>query len=86
MEAREVVVSGDLTEDGRLVLDETPDLPPGKVEVRVRAVEGDDAEAPDWFAAVDEARAKLDAQGFKRRSFAEIVADVNAMRDEWDND
>lgn len=86
MEAREVVVSGDLTEDGRLVLDETPDLPPGKVEVRVRALPESQSQADDFWAQIDRIRAEREARGAVGRSFKEIVADVNAMRDEWDDD
>lgn len=72
MEAREVVVSGD--------------LPPGKVEVRVRAAPASQPPTDGFWARIDRIRAERQASGAVNRSFDEIVADVNAMRDEWDDD
>jgi hypothetical protein len=39
MKATEVVVGGALTEDGQLVLDEKPNLPPGRVKVWLRPLD-----------------------------------------------
>jgi hypothetical protein len=84
MATTEVVVRGAVTADGRLVLDEQPQLPPGRVEVTVRPVGGAAPGRRTTFEALEEIWADLDAQGVRGRTGAEAVADVRALRDEWD--
>ncbi len=83
MAATEVVVKGAVTPDGQLILDEPPDVPPGRVEVTVRVVQDEAPKEHPMFATLRRIWADLDASGFRRRSAEEIVADVRAMRDEW---
>jgi hypothetical protein len=83
MATTEVVVKGAVTADGQLVLDEPPDVPPGRVEVTVRVVQDQAPKEHPMFEALRKIHAELDAQGFQGRSMAEAVADVRALRDEW---
>ena len=84
MASAEIVLRGAVTADGRLVLDEEPTLPPGRVEVVLRTID-DATPAPSALLEVlERIWADLDAQGVKGRSAEEAVADVRALRDEWD--
>jgi len=82
MATHEVVLQGAVTPEGRLVLDQDPGLPAGRVEVVVRPVD----EAALSSVLLDVLRPiweRLDAQGFRGgRTLQEAVADVRAMRDE----
>ena len=82
MATHEVVLQGAVTPEGRLVLDENPGLPPGRVEVVVRPAD----EAALSSVLLDVLRPiweRLDEQGFKGgRTLLEAVTDVRAMRDE----
>ncbi|MBM3474621.1 MAG: hypothetical protein FJX75_15260 [Armatimonadetes bacterium] len=84
MATTEVVVKGAVTADGQLVLDEPPDVPPGRVEVTVRVVRERAAGEHPMFETLRRIRAELFAGGFKGRSMEEAVADVRALRDEWE--
>ena len=85
MATTEVVVRGAVTTDGQLVLDEQPDLPPGRVEVTVRPMPSSGTEQPSMFDALRRIWAAQEARGFTGgRSVEEAVADVRALRDEWD--
>jgi hypothetical protein len=79
-----VVLRGALTEDGQLVLDEKPDLPPGRVEIIVRPVRDQTVtgEHP-MFETLKRIWAKQEARGFRGRTLEEAIADVRALRDEW---
>ena len=83
MGTTEVVIRGAVTADGRLILDEPPAVPPGRVEVTVRVVQEETPKQHPMFETLRRIRADLDAKGFKGRSGEEIVAEVRAMRDEW---
>jgi hypothetical protein len=84
MATTEVVVKGAVTADGRLILDEPPALPPRRVEVTVRVVQDEPTGEHPMFRTLRQIWADLDAQGFKGRTMEEAVADVRALRDEWD--
>jgi len=84
MATTEVVVQGAVTADGQLVLDEPPDVPPGRVEVTVRVVRERAPGEHPMFETLRRVRADLAAQGFRGRSMEEAVADVRALRDEWE--
>jgi len=84
MATHEVVLQGAVTPEGRLVLDQEPGLPAGRVEVIVRPAEEPTDVATTLLAVLEPIWAKLDAQGFGGgRTLEEAVADVRAMRDEW---
>lgn len=80
-----VVVRGAVTAEGQLVLDEQPDVPPGRVEVIVRTLQDAVAEQHPMFETLKRIWAEQEARGFTGgRSAEEAVAEVRAMRDEWD--
>jgi hypothetical protein len=84
MSAAEIVVHGAVTADGQLILDERPSLLPGRVEVTLRSLENTATERHPMFETLRRIWAEQDARGFRGRSGEEIVADVRAMRDEWE--
>jgi hypothetical protein len=77
-----VVVRGTLTPEGTLVLDERPGLPPGRVEVRLSAIEPA-AAGEDLMEVLETIHREQRARGFVPRSREEIDADIEAMRREW---
>jgi len=86
MATNEVLVQGAITPDGRLVLDEEPGLPAGRVEVVVRPVPQAEPAEPErpMFDTLRRIWAEQEARGFARgRTLEEAVAEVRAMRDEW---
>jgi len=84
MKPIEVVVQGTVMEDGRLVLDENPNLPPGRVCATLRPVS---SPAPPGETLTDTLRSiwtAQEARGYRGRPWAEIMTDLDALRDEWD--
>jgi hypothetical protein len=82
-----VVLRSTLRPDGTLELAEPVGLPPGPVEVTVKpAPAAAPARAPagDWWQVLQQIRADREARGFVWRTGEEIDADLNAMRDEWE--
>jgi hypothetical protein len=73
-----VEVQGTLTADGALVLDQKPNLPPGRVHVSLRPVEGE----ADVIEVLRRIHAEQAASGYVPRSREEIDADFAAMRQE----
>jgi len=63
MATTEVVVKGAVTADGQLILDEPPDVPPGRVEVTVRVVPDDAPKEHPMFETLRRIHAELDARG-----------------------
>jgi hypothetical protein len=86
MKATEVVVEGALTEDGQLVLDEKPNLPPGRVKVLLRPLDRTAPSEGGLLQAVKELQAAQEARGFAGYPVEELLAELDAMRDEWDED
>jgi hypothetical protein len=74
-----VEVLGTVGPDGTLQLDEKLNVPPGRVRVRVETVP---AETLSGF--VDRTRAELAAAGHRFRTREEIDAEINELRDEWE--
>lgn len=81
METQEVVVEGTLRADGRLELDEKPDLPPGPVRVMVRSISSAQEVEHTW-EVLQRIWAARKARGEPVRSAAEIDASIAAMREE----
>jgi hypothetical protein len=73
-----VEVQGTLRADGTLVLDEKPDLPPGRVRVTMQPAE----QPPDVIEVLRRIHAEQAARGHVPRSREEIDADIAAMREE----
>ncbi len=84
MKQAEVVMEGTVTDDGRVVVEGKPDLPPGRVRITLETVEDAAPAEHPMFATFRQIWADLDARGFRGRTAAEAVADVRALRDEWD--
>jgi len=85
MATTEVVVKDAVTADGHFVLDDPPDVPAGRVEVTVRVVRDEAPGEHPMFETLRQIWADQDARGYTGgRSPEEAVADVRALRDEWD--
>jgi hypothetical protein len=84
MNAIEVMVEGALTEDGQLILDEKPNLPAGRVKVIVRPVGSQVDAHGSLLNAVRELAASQAARGYRPPPVSEALAELDAMRDEWD--
>ena len=75
-----IEIQGTLREDGTLVLDQQPNLPPGRVKVLVQpAVEGD---RNDVTAVLERIHAAQALRGDVPRSVEEIDAYLAEMRDD----
>ncbi len=79
----EVVVHGTLTPDGRLVVDQRVALPPG--EVRVTIAELTPKPRRDVMEVLEEIRAERKRFGMQGRSKEQIDADIDEMRNEWED-
>jgi hypothetical protein len=73
-----VELLGNLRADGTLVLDTNPNLPPGRVRVRIQQAE----EGIDVIEVLRRIRADQAARGHIPRSREEVDADIAAMRQE----
>ena len=76
------IVGGRLNPDGTLELQEKVQLPPGPVEVTVRAVSLPAPPVEDWWQYLQRARLELESLGHRFRTQEEIAADRTAFRDE----
>jgi hypothetical protein len=83
MNAIQVEMQGTLQPDGTLVLDKKPDLPGGRVNVILQMITPI-LPPPNALAVLDAIRAERQALGLTPRSGEEIAAEINAMRDEWE--
>ena len=77
-----VILQGTLKVDGSLELPLPVQLPPGPVEVTVRAVTTDSGQ--DVFTVLARIRAEQQASGHRPRSKEEIDAELRGLRDEWE--
>jgi hypothetical protein len=76
----QTVIQGTLKPDGTLELDEKPNLPPGRVEVLLRAVPPASPPAEDWWQFLQRVRAEREASGHRFRTKEEIDADLEDLR------
>jgi hypothetical protein len=79
MNASQVVVQGILNSDGTLKLNEIPQLPPGPVEVLIRAQPPNQG-GETWWEYLQRGRAELLAQGHAFRTRQEIDEDRARQR------
>jgi hypothetical protein len=79
----QIELHGTLRADGTLILDEKPNLPPGRVRVVVQPLAGTPAK-PDPWAVLQGIWAERRALGLQPRSAEEIDAEINSLRDEWE--
>ena len=80
MNATQVLVQGTLKPDGSLVLDESPQLPSGPVEVLIRVRRAANGGAESWWDYLQRARAELIEQGQSFRTKEEIDDDRARLR------
>ena len=80
MHANAIEMQGTLREDGTLLLDEKPNLPPGRVKVTVEPVP--DLTQTDVWQVLEQIWAGQRARGHVPRSKEEIDADLEASRQE----
>ena len=84
MTTRAIEIQGTLQEDGSLLLDEKPDLPPGRVKVTVEVIL--DYKQTDIWQFFKRIKAEREAQGIAPRSAEEIDAYLATMRDEGERE
>jgi hypothetical protein len=82
MNETQVVMEGTLQPDGTLLLDEKPKLPPGRVRVTMQAVAQATGLEDGFMARMERAWAEQAARGQSPRTRAQIDAEINALRDE----
>jgi hypothetical protein len=79
MSATPIIVRGVVKDDGTLELAEKVNLPPGPVQVTVQP-----APVDEFLARMEKIRADLAASGYVPRTREQIDAEINEMRDEWE--
>lgn len=85
MSQTEVVIEGTLQADGTLVLDEKPNLPPGRVRVVLRQEESIEVPADDPFWQRMQAIWAIPrSPGLPDDGGANTLEEVRRMRGEWD--
>jgi hypothetical protein len=84
MNLSQVEVQGVLQSDGTLLLEERPDLPAGRVKVVIQTLDVATENIDPW-TALEKIWAERKERGIQPRSAAEIDAEINAMRDEWED-
>jgi hypothetical protein len=85
MNSTPVIVHGIVRPDGSLELNQPVALPPGEVEVTVQPVAApQQPKKKDVLAVLERIWAEREAMGLRGRSKEQIDADIQAMRDEWD--
>jgi hypothetical protein len=73
-----------LKPDSTLELDEKPNLPPGRVRVTLEPATAAAPSGPGWWQVLQQIWKEQAASGFQGRSRETIDADLDALRDEWE--
>jgi hypothetical protein len=81
MTTQAIEIQGTLREDGTLLLDQKPNLPPGRVRVMVQPANAVEAVANDAVTVLDQIHAAQALRGHVPRSVEEIDAYHADMRD-----
>ncbi len=85
MSLTETVLEGTILVDGTLELDHKPNLPPGRVTVVLRQMAPIELPKDDPFWQRMQAMWSIrDSQEAKTTSGEDTVAELNRMREEWD--
>src|SRR5262245_15402178 len=82
MTTKAIEIQGTLREDGTLVLDEKPNLPPGRVKVIVEPANRTESAASDVIAVLERIHAAQILRGHVPPSVEEIDAYLADMRDD----
>ena len=80
MSTNAIEIRGTLREDGTLVLDDRPNLPPGRVKVTIEPVP--DLTQTDVWQVLEHIRAGQRARGYVPRTREQIDAELEAARQE----
>jgi hypothetical protein len=83
MSRESIVVPGTVKPDGTLDVTQKVGLPPGPVEVTVRSAKVAASGESVW-TVLDRIHAEQQARGYMPRTREEIDAQINEMRDEWE--
>jgi hypothetical protein len=83
MSLHEVTLEGTLKQDGKLELDQTPNLPQGRVKVIIQA---GSPRRPDggWWQYLQQARRELEAMNYPTMTESEVQSHIEWLR--GDND
>jgi hypothetical protein len=85
MSTSSLEVMGTVRADGTLELDEKLQVPPGRVRVRVEAMPAvEEKPAEGLVEFVDRLRREMEAAGHKFRTKEEIHAEIEELRNEWE--
>jgi hypothetical protein len=84
MDGTTIVLHGTLKSDGTLELDEKPNLPPGRVQVAIKTETPPAPAAQGWWDVLQKIWAEQAARGYRGRTGEEIDAEINEMRNEWE--
>jgi tetratricopeptide (TPR) repeat protein len=84
MSLMQVEVQGTLHPDGTLVLDEKPNLPPGKVRVVVQPVPEVPPAHEDWWQCLQRLRARREAAGYPFLDERQMAEHLDWLHDEDD--
>jgi len=82
--ATQVEVTGTLQPDGTLVLDQKPNLPPGRVRVVVQLAPEPGRPAINWLEHLQRIRAEREADGYPFMNEEEVAAYVDWLREDDD--
>ncbi|MBV9125719.1 MAG: hypothetical protein JO112_20410 [Planctomycetes bacterium] len=82
MTTNAIKLQGTLREDGTLVLDEKPNLPPGRVKVIVQPADSGKGESNDVIAVLQQIHAAQALRGYVPPSVEEINGYLADMRDD----
>ncbi len=77
-----IVLSGNVTADGALTLDQKVPLPAGPVQITIEPAPSPMQGKKDWWQRLQEARAVLEARGTGFRSQEDIESERDAFRAE----
>ncbi len=80
MAATAIEIQGTLQEDGTLLLDQKPNLPPGRVKVTMQVIP--DLQKTEIWEFLERIHAEQRARGFVPRSVEEIDAEIADGRDD----
>jgi hypothetical protein len=84
MSLDQITVKGTLKPDGSLELDERPNLPPGRVEVVLRA-EAEAVPKEGLWTVLERIAREREELGMQGRTREQIDADITALRDELED-
>ena len=86
MNPLESIIEGTLHPDGTLVLDEAPNLPPGRVKVVMRENVSDKALSPEFFQMMEEILAAQQSRGHVPQSADALETERRNLRSSMEDE